>query len=649
MKYILLFFIILNFNISASECEVSHSEGSNKLTICDIKGKKVNFLDVTGSMNDLAYYHGKFLAKDILSGVIASVAKRRDDSFRALAKKERSQFRAIYKCVMNKYKKSVDPKFLSELSYLAKGVRDAGYSLTGKEVIEATLMIEMSGFVDSLNLEMEEDRRGTNWKLIKSCGLHIASASIKNIFSTIGGGFKKMKKGCTGFSASADFTVDGSHLHGRNFDTGFMGVFEKYPVVINHRNSEGVNYMGMSSAGLHYPGGISGMNEYGISISTHELRTKNYKIKYKDRIGAVAPYAANIILSKAKSLDEAITIAKRFGYFGAWSFLVSDSKSGESASIEISGDIVRVAKRSSGSMGQTNHFLHSDTARYNFEYSLNKSLESRARLSLVNDELAQSRGQIDINWGINLLSGHTDYLVGQRSFGRTVSKVYTSMTHIMDTERNIFWFSLGESYPTNLSTFIGLKVYFDQEDNFFTFKGSERNTSFDNSSWKKSLEYFTNAYFAYEGDGDLKSKLTQSYELLRKASSLAKEDNIIEYPYEMMRARVGLKIISEFPDLLDSLELDTVFDTLLSEVGNLHHFEVAQVYESYARYNDLLNRREQASKYFAKAVKELEALRGEFNNHFYFNKQYWTNYWFIKHRYSKYDNRVEQLHFATVE
>ncbi|PIK13703.1 C45 family peptidase [Halobacteriovorax sp. JY17] len=650
MKYLLMLILLLSKNIYAYECSLEKESKGNTLKTCSIKGKKVKFLSVDGTMEDLAYYHGLFMPEDVTKGVLASVQQRRDESLAALSSKDRRQFSIIYQCMMSKYRKSVSIEFLKELNALARGVRDGGFSLEGKDVVEATLMIEMSGFVDSLNLEMEQDKRGANWELIKGCGFRLASGAIKNVFRSVGKTFKKMKKGCTGFTAPSSISSNGSHLHGRNFDTGFLGVFEKYPVIIHHKNSEGVNYMGMSSAGLHYPGGISGMNEYGISISTHELRTKNYKVKYKDRVGVVAPYAANYILSRAKTLDEAISIGKSFGYFGAWSFLISDSKSGESVSLEISGDVVRVAKRDSAhGMGQSNHFLHPDTSRDNYEYSINKSLESRARLSLVESELEKSSGSIDIQWGIDLLSGHNDFLMGKRSFGRTISKVYTSMTHIMDTKNHIFWFSLGESYPTNLSTFLGLKIDYSKAGDFFQFAGESSNSILEDSSWKNSLELYTQAYLAYDHERDRKKKLVNTYRLLTRANILSLEDHHFEFPYELMRVRVGLKLLSEFPSEVDSFEILEGLNTLLLNIESLHDYEKSQVYEDLAKFYDLTGQRKRASENFRKSISYLEELRESFLGHHYLNKLYWTNFWFIENTYSKYDNFREELHFATVE
>lgn len=656
-KILILTLSILSMFIAtkaqAIECVTVAKENGQSLQKCVIEGKTINFLDVQGSMNDLAYYHGKFLSKEIKVGVLSSVIERRDEALAALGGSERRQFEAIYKCMMKKYKKSVSKNFLTELEYLAKGSRDANTPLSSKDVIEGTFMIELSGFIDALNVEFDSNKRATNWKLVKSCGGYLAGGVIKGIFSKIARPFKKFKKGCTGFVAPSSLTENGEHLHGRNFDTGFLGVFEKYPVVVRHRNSQGYNYVGMTSAGLHYPGGISGMNEKGISISTHELRTVDYKMKYRNRVGQVAPYAANLVLSKAASIDEAVKLLKSYGFFGAWSFLISDSKTGESVSVEMGGDKVRVAKRTrQEGMGQSNHFIHKDTRDSNFEYSINKSLESRARLSLVEESLSNSKGEINAQWGIDLLSGHTDYLMGLRSFGRTVSKVYTSMTHIMDTKNNTFWFSVGESYPTNLSTFIGLNVMFDGDENFFEFtntKSSILNEEVELSNWKKSLTKFTESFLIFDHSRNEEEKLKQSYGLLNEAIELSNLDGVYEFPYEILKVRLGMQLMTRFSNSVESDELFSSLFELEKRVMDYHDYEQSQIYADLAKLYDLTGNRELAMSYFSKSVKALENLREEYPSHFFLNKLYWTLTWFTKHPYSKYDYFTEEIHYATAE
>lgn len=652
----------------SSECRVANQEGKQTHSICTIEGKEFHLLDIHGPMESLAYYHGKFLAPLVRKGVLQSVLDRRDSSLEKMPKKERAQFESVYSCIMSRYKRSVTDDLISEFRALAKGVRASGVKVSDDEIIEASLMVELSGFVDALMLEMEQNKTQATLNLFSKCGLHLSAGAAMGLLKKLASPLKNMKRGCTGFVASKDYTNNERHLHGRNFDTGFLGVFEKYPVILRHTPSYGVTYMGMSTAGLHYSGGISGMNEAGISISTHELRTTNYRTLYplqldlkpfngklfKRKQALTAPYLANKILKEAKSIDEAQWLVKKYGSFGAWSFLVSDAKTGEAASIEISGDVVRVAKRVKGHMGQTNHFIHSDTKKDNFEYSINKSLESRARLSLVETTLEKDKGAIDVNWGVELLSGHTDYYQGLRSFGRTVSKVYTSMSHVMDVKNNEFWFSVGNSYPTNLTNFVGLKIDFNpKHKDFYSFIDTveaQSDLKAQHPNFVQSLHDYTMAYFAYTDKGDSVEGLKESLSHLEKAKSSAGLDDVSDFPTSIMISKLAIHLYAKTNDLRyierAKEELEEIY---YGTYAGLHTFEQSQVMEALGVSQYFLGDKEMAKKSFLHAKGLLAPLQKQFPGHFYLGKLVKEVEELAKSGPSISSISAHELHFATAE
>ncbi len=62
----------------------------------------------------------------------------------------------------------------------------------------------------------------------------------------------------------------------------------------------------MGTAGPHYTGGVSGFNNFGLSISVHELETTGTRISYDKGASDIAPYVAHSILTSTRTLDEAI-------------------------------------------------------------------------------------------------------------------------------------------------------------------------------------------------------------------------------------------------------------------------------------------------------------------------------------------------------
>ncbi|WP_127716837.1 C45 family peptidase [Halobacteriovorax sp. HLS] len=671
MKYILLILLLFTgLQIQASDdhslnstCKVQAKDGSQTHYICTIKDKKIHFLDINGTMKDVAFYHGKFLSSEIKDGVISSVMKRKRESFAALEKKERESFETIFKCIKGRYKRSLEDSFLEELEMLAKGA-----GIDKSQVLEATLMIEMSSYVDALEVKMKQNSKKATMELMSQCGASIIGKSIFSILKKVTKPLRKLKMGCTGFVAGEGFTKNGEFLHGRNFDTGFLGVFDKYPVILRHTPKKGIPYIGMSTAGLHYSGGITGMNARGISVSTHELRTTKVRTLYsaarshhnlrhgmrkKEKFGVIAPYMANMIVKNTTSIDQAVKLLKRYGHFGAWTFLISDSKTNETASVEVSGAIVRVAKRTKGAISQANHFRHKDTARYNFEYSVNKSLESRARILHVDQSLERSKGSIDAQWGIDLLSGHIDHYMGMRTFGRTVSKVYTSMSHVVDSASNNFWFSLGESFPTNYSTFLGIHVDFESKDRFFSFISQTRAHEEIRSQMPFFEDLLRNYTLAYMNNRDF----SQSTENLKKTISflshntqIAGENNFFDFPSLIMKSRLGLKLYEKTQDKLLLLEIKNDLLSIREQhFESLHTYERSQVLRDLAIIEDLEGERDRAAKLFNKSLLEVSQLISTYPSH-HFMWVYIAELKVYKKRgFTKWDLKGLDLHFATAE
>lgn len=647
-----------------SSCILKNHIKSQKHYVCEINKKKVHFLDIKGDMSDVAYYHGKFLSKEIQDGVIKAVMTRKEESFNALAPSERKTFETVFKCIKNRYKRSVKKSFIKELERLADGA-----GISRKMVVEATLMIEMSSYIDALDVKMKQNKKKAYLGLMSQCGLRLATKGFTSIIKKVTRPLSKLKMGCTGFVAGSEFTKGDEFLHGRNFDTGFLGVFDKHPVILRHTPKKGHTYIGMSSAGLHYSAGITGLNSEGISVSTHELRTTKVRTLYtatrpnnhrrrpgvrkRVKYGIIAPYMANLIVKEASSIDEAIKLIKSYGHFGAWTFFISDSKTNEAASIEVSGDIVRVAMRRKGSLSQANHFRHPDTAKYNFEYSINKSLESRARISHVEESLRNSKGNIDAQWGIDMLSGHVDHYMGLRSFGRTVSKVYTSMSHVIDSSNNELWFSLGETFPTNFSTFLGIKIDFDTSDRFFTFlekKKAHEKLRKELPFFESVLKNYTLAYMNDRDFGQSAANLEKTMGYLERANTISLENNHFDFPSRIMHSRLGLKLFSKNKDKSVLFNVKNNLEVLKSvEFSKLHIYEQSQVYRDLAIIEDLEGNRELAAKLFNKALLKVGHLTKEFSSHHFLWVYVAELKVFKKRGFSKHDLKNLHLHFATAE
>lgn len=543
-QFILLCAVSFPFFAHSSDCILKHELHGQKHFICQAPGtsKAVHVLDLKGGFSETAYYHGYFLKSEVEVGPLKGVLTRTEKAFSSLDKKSQDQFNLLKKCVINNYRHSVSEEFKSGLVNFYKGLKAAGTSINWEDFEETNYMVEFSIFADSIQKIKSDSPRRATIKALSSCGHYFVGNALLKSFRQLAQGLRAIKMGCTGISASAASSKDGALVHGRNFDTGLLSFYEPTQVILINRQRNGITSVGLASPGLHYAGGISGFNNQGISVSLHELQTENARIRYERNSSDIAPYLLHSVLLKARTLDEAINIIQQRKGFGAWTFLISDTKTDEVASIELSGDTVAVARRSRHAvLGQSNHFIAPATAKEGYEYSLNKTLETRARLTHVERTAKEDFGLIDAQWVINLLSGHHDELVGARSFGRTTTKTYTAATHVMVPERQQWWMSIAETYPTNRSHFVGFQLLSTDSPVPVKILGVTKAWEDPNkTSWYDSMSSYVLAYLANEQDHNSIEGLDHTLALLQTASDEANLNGVLEFPYEFMWARLKI-------------------------------------------------------------------------------------------------------------
>ncbi|AHZ84484.1 hypothetical protein Bb109J_c1793 [Bdellovibrio bacteriovorus] len=588
MKRLLILALLLPGSAFA-DCVLKNELQGQKHFVCQAPGtsKSVHVLDLKGGFSETAYFHGYFLKKEIEAGVLKGVQVRTERAFSALDKKSQDQLLLIKKCVIDNYRASVSDEFKTGLKNLHRGLKDAGSQVSWGAFEESNYMVEFSIFADSMQRQMDESPRKGALKVFASCAPYFIGNTLAKPFKLLAQGLRSIKMGCTGISASASSSRDGALLHGRNFDTGLLGFYEPEQVIVINRQKNGTTSVGLGSAGLHYAGGISGINNHGLSVSLHELQTEGTQIRYDRGESDIAPYLLHSVLLKARNLNEAIAMIQTRKGFGAWTFFISDAKTDESASIELSGDTVVVARRAQNKfLGQSNHFLGGKTSQEGYEYSLNKTLETRARLAHVERTLNEDFGKIDAQWVINRLSGHTDELVGARSFGRTTTKLYTAATHVMQPGRMQWWMSVAETYPTNRSHFVGFRLLGPGQkapvEILGTTKAWEDPTK---PAWYDSMKYYIQAYLANEQDHSTIAGLDRTLALLETASATAAQDGVFEFPYEFMWARIKVlraakNIMSGQRDIAytDLTEAQERLNTISARLGSgLHDYENFQL------------------------------------------------------------------------
>jgi hypothetical protein len=140
-----------------------------------------------------------------------------------------------------------------------------------------------------------------------------------------------MVVGCTSLAVWNKNTEDGDLLIGRNFDFYVGDDFAKNKLVEFVEPEEGIPYLSVSWPGMI--GVVSGMNKEGITVTINAGKSK-IPLTAKTPISLVT----REILQFAKTIDEAIVIARKRKVFVSESILVGSANDKNAVIIEVSPD-----------------------------------------------------------------------------------------------------------------------------------------------------------------------------------------------------------------------------------------------------------------------------------------------------------------------
>lgn len=134
--------------------------------------------------------------------------------------------------------------------------------------------------------------------------------------------------GCSSFAAWGEKSEDGNLILGRNFDFYAGDDFAKDKIVAFVNPKEGHPFMMVTWAGMI--GAVSGMNREGMTVTINAAKSK---------IPLMAKTPVSIltreILQYAKTLDEAVAIAKKRKVFVSESIMVGSANDGKAIIIEV--------------------------------------------------------------------------------------------------------------------------------------------------------------------------------------------------------------------------------------------------------------------------------------------------------------------------
>ena len=311
--------------------------------------KRFFLLAQQGALADNCYDHGRLLAKEIEDGVFAEII----DTIRVDTDTPRDWMDtvadAIYRRISTEVFDACSSEFRRGVRALGSGIFDAldDPIFTQQEVIDANVAIDAGNLATGLTRRLKKPlaaevsenifyvigavlrfRPGRQERNVRSEALlrrrEIGAAAQRGRT-----GPRRVGFGCTGFAVAPDLCADGRGLHARNFDGAFFA-WNRYPGIFltdeRETNPSWHRYASVGTAGLIYPGGISGMNDRGIACSLHQMSTVNFTSGNTDGGWEIAPVVQQRILREAGSLDEAVDLVRDIKHFASWTIVVSDAR-----------------------------------------------------------------------------------------------------------------------------------------------------------------------------------------------------------------------------------------------------------------------------------------------------------------------------------
>jgi hypothetical protein len=253
--------------------------------------------------------------------------------------------------------------------------------------------------------------------------------------------------GCTSAIAHGGATVDGKLLHARNFDYHGVDCWPKTAAVVFHEPDDGLRYVSVSAAGV-LMGGVTAMNEAGLTLTVHQ-----HMFTAETRLGGTPiGVVGDIIMRRARSLDDAEAILAAHKPIGCWTYLISDGRTRELLCWEENPDR-QVATRHGGddtTFGYANIYL--DEQLGSTERNLYGSYwrHNLGRQRRIRSLLEEHCGHIDPSTMASFLAdaGETRCRIAS-----SIGMVMTVGSVVFRPEDGVLWVATGAT-PTSSNGFV---------------------------------------------------------------------------------------------------------------------------------------------------------------------------------------------------
>lgn len=259
---------------------------------------------------------------------------------------------------------------------------------------------------------------------------------------------------CSTLVAWGTATEGGRLLHGRNFDFPGIGVWDPRPTLCFCAPDDGLRYGYVGTLGADVPG-VTAFNEAGIAISAHTRLHRRVRFDARTIIDL-----GHAIVRQARTLDDAIEIARRQPIASSWGICVSSAKEARAMVIETHGDGVAIVHGAAADhLTCTNRYRHPRTQEDEIMLCAGWACSSDGRESVLTRgvrERARALGALDV---ARLLGSHEDPEVPGhwRAAGPIPAQACSVQSVVIDLDAAAIHLSVGRA-PTSEGPWVSVPI-----------------------------------------------------------------------------------------------------------------------------------------------------------------------------------------------
>lgn len=369
----------------------------------------------------------------------------------------------------------------------------------------------------------------------------------------------RLSFGCSSAVATAEWTESGRILVARNLDYPSVGTFDIHPCVLfmepeanpKGRGRAEIPHVAVTAAGVH-TSALTSMNREGLTLATHAHFGKRVSSR-----GQPIFVIGDRIIRHAKTLGQAVDIARSFERIGNWSFVVASARENEAAVIEMSPNQTRVVPPDDGLLTHSNFFKSPDLRAQEISLSEGWSEDFESRRCRLRQILEPNRGSIRPYHLMKALGDPIHAETGQRHVvGGVLSVVTTVASVVMDPENQTLWVSRAGRSPTGHGPYFEIhsERFWEMPadlpppllDGFQQFGG-------DDLKFREAVRHYRDAYALWNDRTDSERAAPEAAAALERACDATPNDGHlrIQTGILLLRARAFERARSHFEAALN--------------------------------------------------------------------------------------------------